>query len=293
MTNWMPCVGVAVDQRVSSILVRFVLSVLTLCFLPHTSPLSAEPNNLLIPHPKDTSKQVEYFIQRPAGEGPWPTLVFLHGHQEDHRPGGLVFAQWGVLDQFAERGYLAIAVSQPGYGQSTGEPDFCGPFTQGAVLGVIAKLRSDGYGSPNDLVIVGISRGALVAGLIAAKTSSVSGVILVSGVFDLLELRELSVGDEMKRNILNSVVAETGGGDDALRVRSVMSFASDIKAATLILNGGRDDRTVPHQARQLADEMNAHGGNARAVIYPDIGHQIPVEIRSRDIDPFIEEVLGR
>ena len=267
--------------------------ILTLSFLPHTSPLRAESKNLLIPHPKDTSKKVEYFVRRPAGEGPWPTLVFLHGHQEDHRPGGQVFAQWGVLDQFAERGYLTVAVSQPGYGRSTGEPDFCGPFTQDAVLGVIAKLRADGYGSPKDLVIVGISRGALVAGLIAAKTSSVSGVVLVSGVFDLLELRELSVGDEMKRNILNSVVAETGGGDDALRVRSVMSFASDIKAATLILNGGRDDRTVPHQARQIADEMNAHGGNARAVIYPDIGHQIPVEMRSRAIDPFIAAIFGK
>ena len=289
----MPCEGVAVDQRVSAILVRFVLLVLTLSFLPHTLPLSAEPHDLLIPHPKDTSKRVEYFIQRPAGEGPWPTLVFLHGHQEDHRQGGLVFAQWGVLDQFAERGYLAVAVSQPGYGRSTGEPDFCGPFTQDAVLGVIAKLRADGYGSPKDLVIVGISRGALVAGLIAAKTSTVSGVVLVSGVFDLLDLRELSVGDEMKRNILNSVVAETGGGDDALRARSVMSFASEIKAATLILNGGRDDRTVPDQARQLADEINAHGGNARAVIYPDLGHQIPVEIRSRAIDPFIAAIFGK
>jgi len=96
----------------------------------------------------------------------------------------------------------------------------------------------------------------------------------------------------MKRAVLEAVVAETGGGDEALRARSVMSFAGDIKVPTLILNGGRDDRTDAGKARQLADEINRQGGNARAIIYPDLGHQIPVEIRSGDIDPFVEEILG-
>ena len=160
-------------------------------------------------------------------------------------------------------------------------------------MSVLAKLRAEGYVSPEKLVIVGTSRGALVAGLIAAKDSSVSGVVLISGLFDLHDLGERASGNEMKRAILNAVVAETGGGDDALRTRSVMSAAIDIKAATLILNGGKDDRTDPDQARKLAEEINRHGGNARAIIYPDLGHQIPVEIRDRDIDPFIEEIFGK
>ena len=270
-----------------------VLLVLALSFLTLSSLSSAQPQGLLIPHPEDTSKQVEYFIRRPLGEGPWPTLIFLHGHQENPRKGGRVFVQWGVLDEIAERGYLAVAVSQPGYGRSTGQADFCGPFTQRAVMAVVAKLRAEGYASPEKLVILGTSRGALVAGLIAAKDSSVSGVVLISGLFDLFALAEGGSGKEMKQSVLDSVLAETGGGDEALRARSVMSFASDIKAATLILNGGNDDRTDPDQARRLADEINRHGGNARTIIYPNLGHQIPVGIRSRDIDPFIEEILGK
>ena len=160
-------------------------------------------------------------------------------------------------------------------------------------MAVIAKLRAERYVSPNKLVIVGTSRGALVAGLIAAKNSSVSGVVLISGLFDLFGLRAASSDSETKRAILNALVAETGGGDDALRERSVMSFARDIKAATLILNGGTDDRTDPDQARRLAEEINRHGGDARTIIYPDLGHRIPMEIRSRDVDPFIEAVLGK
>ena len=54
-----------------------------------------------------------------------------------------------------------------------------------------------------------------------------------------------------------------------------------------------DDRTDPEQAQRLAEMINAHGRHARAIVYPEYGHQIPVEARSKDIDPFIERVLNR
>lgn len=287
------CDEVAMGKGASAVLAPRLLLILALGFLTQASTSSGQSPGLLIPHPEDESKQVEYFMRRPIGEGPWPTLVFLHGHQEDPRTGGDVFVQWGVLDQAAERGYLAVAVSQPGYGRSSGKADFCGPFTQQAVRAVISKLRADGHVSPRKLVIVGTSRGALVAGLVAAQDSAVSGIVLISGLFDLRHLVEGASANEMKRALLDAVVAETGGGDEALRARSVMSFAGDIKVPTLILNGGKDDRTDADQARQLADEINRQGGNARAIIYPDLGHQIPVEIRGREIDPFVEEILGK
>ena len=59
------------------------------------------------------------------------------------------------------------------------------------------------------------------------------------------------------------------------------------------MNGEKDDRTDPTQARRLAEVITSHGGNARAIIYPDYGHQIPVEVRDREVDPFIEGVLRR
>ena len=78
-----------------------------------------------------------------------------------------------------------------------------------------------------------------------------------------------------------------------MRARSLLYHAQDVKATALILNGAKDDRTDPDQARRLAEMINAHGGHARAIVYPEYGHQIPIDVRSKDVDPFIEQVLNR
>jgi dipeptidyl aminopeptidase/acylaminoacyl peptidase len=247
---------------------------------------------LSIPHPDDPAKQVEYFLEKPKGDGPWPTIVLLHGHQEWPRAGGRDFVKWGVLGELAGRGYLAVAISQPGYGGSTGPADFCGPFTQHAAAAVIAKLHADGYIRENRVLIQGVSRGALVAGMIAAHDTSIRGIVLISGLYDLPAYAS-HAKSEMAVSIVDSMKAETGGTAEALKARSLLYYAQDIKAETLILNGGKDDRTDPDQARRLGEIINAHGGHARAIVYPEYGHQIPIDVRNKDVDPFIERVLGR
>ncbi len=216
----------------------------------------------------------------------------MHGHQEWPRRGGKDFVSWGVLDRFAKRGYLAVAVSQPGYRGSAGPADFCGAFTQHAVSGVIANLRKQGFLTADKVLIEGISRGALVASLIAAHDPSIAGIVLISGLYDLnaFAANPKSVAAKLTSR---SMIDETGGGRDALRARSALNFAEDIKSSVLVMNGAPDERTDPAQARRFADAITSHGGKARVIIYPAYAHQIPVEIRDKEIDPFIDRVLGK
>jgi dipeptidyl aminopeptidase/acylaminoacyl peptidase len=262
----------------------FLALTLTLCACA-SKTLATE--TIFIHHPDDSGKRVEAFIQKPAGTGPWPTIVFLHGHQEWPSYGGKDFVTWGELDRFAKKGYLAVAVSQPGYGKSSGPADFCGPFTQHAVSAVLAKLKADGLIAPNKILIEGISRGALTGGLIATSDPSIAGLVLISGLYDIPQFS----ANPNYAQISKSFVAETGGSTEAMRARSIIFFAQDIKAAALILNGAKDDRTDPAQAQRLATEINSHGGKAKAIIYPNLGHHIPNEVRDKEVDAFIDSVL--
>jgi len=269
----------------------FVLS-LTLASTSCSLHANAHVELLALTHPDDASKKVEYFLEKPAGFGPWPAVVLVHGQQEWPRPGAKDFVNWGVLHRLAERGYVAVAISQPSYGGSTGPADFCGPSTQHAVSGVILKLKRDGLIVPDKIVIEGISRGAIVASLVAAHDPSIAGIVLISGLYDLDEfVKNAKTGEAAL--IARSIVAETGGGNAELRARSALNFARNIKASTLILNGAMDDRTDPAQAQRLAMEISSHRGHARAIIYPNYGHQIPVGVRDKEINSFIDSVLGK
>lgn len=235
--------------------------------------------------------RVEYFVEIPQGKGPWPTVVFLHGHQEGTRPGGRDFLNWNVLNRYAKRGYLAVAISQPGYGQSDGPADFCGRRTQLAVRSVLQQLHAEGAVAKGRLALVGISRGAIVSGLLSAGDSSIAGVVLISGVYDLNEYVAKAEGVQ-SGSVVAAIRAETGGSDAELKSRSVIPVAQTIRARTLILNGALDDRTSPNQAWRLASVIEAGGGRAEVIVYPKHGHLIPPSVREKTVDHFLSEVLG-
>jgi len=239
-----------------------------------------------VPHPDSPEKQVEYFAQQPDGSGPWPTIVFLHGHQRGKRLGGRVFADWGVLDRYAREGYLAVSVSLPGYGASDGPPDSAGPHAQHAVKAVLDKLEAEKRAELGRVLLQGVSLGAVTAALLAAGDPEIDGLILISGLYDLHAfLRQPRTPGALA--VKAAVVQQTGGGLEALRSRSILHRVSDIKAAALLLNGAKDDRTDPEQAQRLAQMLAAQGGTAKAVVYEQFGHEIPVTARQAEIDVFI------
>lgn len=249
---------------------------------------------LKMPYPDNSNAQVEYFVRTPGGERPWPTVVLLHGAQPvfslSRGEGGFAFVGYGVLDQLASKGYLAVAVSLPGYRNSDGPEDFAGAYTQHAVSAVVSKLKANGLADPNKILIEGVSLGAVTAALIAAHDPSLAGIVLISGLYDMPQFFEhpKSLQAWLLKYRLRYLL-----GDDtsALRARFALEFSQDIHAATLILNGAQDDRTDPQQARHLAEKINFHGGVAQVHIYPEYAHQIPFDIRRQKVDAFIDDVL--
>lgn len=136
----------------------------------------------------------------------------------------------------------------------------------------------------------GVSLGAVTAALIATRGDEVSGLILISGLYDLPEFFA-TPKTNAAASVRAAAIAPIGSSQDVLLARSVLPIAHLIRATTLILNGAMDDRTNPAQARRLGHAIDAAGGRATVHIYPQFGHEIPVRAWQPEIDAFIERIL--
>ncbi len=250
---------------------------------------ATEVQRVVLPHATEPEKQVEYFWHAPEGEGPWPVLLFVHGHQSGReRPGAKAYVDRGYLRRAAADGMLACAVSMSGYGASDGPPDFCGPRTQGAVATVLQHLRERDDVRATRIVLYGYSRGAAVAGMVAATDPKLAGVILGAGIYDVAAgLR--SLGDsEREARMRTNVLTESGGTEAAFRERSVLHAEPTIRVPTLILHGEDDSNCPVQQARDLAERLRAAGTPVTLKVFAGVGHGIP-SAKSR---PFTDAFLA-
>jgi dipeptidyl aminopeptidase/acylaminoacyl peptidase len=183
----------------------------------------------LPPHRQDPSKRVEIFWAKPSGSGPWPAVLFIHGHQEQVRNGGEAYVNFGRLGVLARRGYVAASLSQPGYGHSDGLPDFCGPFTQEAAQTALTFLRASPLVIPNKVALFGYSRGAIVASMVAARDPQLAAVILGGGAYDFFSWYPTPLP-----GIDSSIRAEAGLSREAFTARSAIYHFDAIRAPILL-----------------------------------------------------------
>jgi dipeptidyl aminopeptidase/acylaminoacyl peptidase len=205
--------------RVSEILI-FVLLIGTAAYAgtekgPITDRQGWVINRELLPHSKESNKKVELFWTKPKGDGTYPAILSIHGHQEQVRDGCESYVMRGRLGMMAALGYVAAAVSQPGYGFSDGPPDFCGPFTQDAVLVAIEFLRNKNFVNPNKVVLFGYSRGAIVTSMVATEDQNLAAVILGAGAYDLFKWYPTDL-----RGINTNTETEAGTSSKPFRDRS-------------------------------------------------------------------------
>jgi dipeptidyl aminopeptidase/acylaminoacyl peptidase len=239
-----------------------------------------------LPHNKEVNKKVELLWTKPTGNGPYPAVLFIHGHQERIRNGGEAFVTVGRLGVMASRGYVAAAISQPGYGNSDGPPDYCGPSTQDAVLSALGFLRTMPFVKSDKVALYGYSRGAIVAAMVATRDTRLAAVVLGAGLYDFDKgyPTGLSGLDE-------NIRMEAGTTPKAFRDRSAIYHADKIRAAVLLLHGAQDDRFRLGQVEAFAEKLRATGVPVMLKIFPNAGHSMPMDEQYREIYPFLGQFL--
>lgn len=231
-----------------------------------------------------TGKSVEFYSVAPETPAPWPILVLIHPHQEwPNKVGAKAFVENGVLGEWAKKGFLTVAPSQPGYGGSEGPADFCGPHTQRSMRDVLTHFRQKPESSQRTFLYGG-SRGAVVAALVAAQEPSLSGVVLKSGAYDLeSEYRSYSWINPIKWTMIWELGWKPAA---ALRERSALQVADQIRAPLLVIHGSHDDRASLADAKTFVQRVNQSGGHAELKVL-ESEHVIPM----REISPLMETFL--
>jgi len=237
----------------------------------------------LLQHRWDKTQAVELFWAKPEGNGPFPAILFIHGYQDPPRPGGSVFATAGPL--MAKRGYVAAALSQPGYGNSSGPPDFCGPFTQQKRR----ESRSISYvgkrSSSRAKWRCSATAEAPSSRLWSRRRIRAPGRRAGAGAYDFFTWHPTFPG------IAWNIAEEAGTSSEAYLARSAIYHAEKIKAPVLLLHGGADERIPLRQAQAFAEKLRAVGVVYRLKIFPTAPHGIPIDEQWREVEPFLEQYL--
>lgn len=227
--------------------------------------------------------RVELFQAQPSAPKNG-AILFVHGNQGGLLLGGKEAVDDGSLVRFSSRlGVTAAAISQPGFGESDGPADFCGPATQQAIVAALEFLKQQPSVDPARIVLYGNSRGAVASAMVATKVQSLRALILTGGVYDLREAYENS-----SRGLQQAIQKEAGVSNESFLDRSALHHSHKIRAETLLLHGKYDDRASVDQAERFSEAL-AEGGVPVRFYALEGGHRLPRE----QVTPILREFLTR
>jgi dipeptidyl aminopeptidase/acylaminoacyl peptidase len=224
---------------------------------------------------------IEAILLRPIDRPRSPAILMIPGYNRtavDYIPLGVALAK---------KGYVCLAVTQPGFGRSTGPPDFVGPQTIAAMLEGYRRLIREEFVDSTRMALFGYSRGAMAASLMAARLPRLGCVVLGGGIYDLgAAYREIKDED-----IRQNIEKEAGVDSAAWQQRSSLFLADRIECPVLILHGEADASAPVSQAHCLHDTLTRLGKPSELVIVEGADHGLPPNLILEHALPFLARHL--
>ena len=228
-----------------------------------------------------SGSNAEAYLTRPAGPGPFPLMILLHGHTL-----GSIGARSMVQEAEAfasDLCYAGLAVSLPGYGATEVPPETDPKITLNVVLDAASLVMKLPWIDSKRFYLYGFSRGAFFTSLLANRIDGIEGIVLQSGAYDLNRLYQET---PWFRSLLNP------SGEENPKLISVLSEVSTWHAPTLVMHGEKDSLVSVQQANLLRDSLETAKIPYRFVLYPNSGHRLPLEDVRKRATAFLEESSG-
>lgn len=203
-------------------------------------------------------------IYRPDRPAPGaPVVVFFYGGswQEGNKDGYRFVGQ-----ALASRGITAVIPDYRLYPEVT----FPAFVEDGADAVAWTRAHIADYGAdPDNLFLAGHSAGAHIAAMLAVAPdylkadgvpqSAIRGLIGMAGPYDFLPIVDPT---------LKTIFAP----ESAWPRTQPIHFVDGREPPMLLLHGEADETVLPKNTINMADKVNASGGNARIKLYPGVDH---------------------
>lgn len=203
--------------------------------------------------------RVEALAVWPPGDGPRPALLLIHagtGRAQRFRRS---------LFRLSREGLVAMSISLPGFGDSTGPEDFAGPRSLAAVQEAVKYLAARRDVLKNGVVVYGYGQGATVALLAALRSPEIALAALETGVYDL-ERAWIKLPPMTRERLQATLGGEPGENPPAYRERSPASRAGAFRGPMLIMHS-KDARKYPlSESEGLAGVLRRAGRPFRFII---------------------------
>jgi dipeptidyl aminopeptidase/acylaminoacyl peptidase len=228
-----------------------------------------------------SGSRAEAYLIRPAGPGPFPLVILLHGH---------TFGSFGGAETVVPEAeafashlcYAGLAVSLPGYGETEVPPGTDPKITLDVVLDAAALVEKLPWIDSKRLYLYGFSRGAFFTSLLANQIG-IEGMVLHSGAYDLNRLYQQA---PWFRSLLNP------SGEQNPKLMSTLAEVPTWRAPTLVLHGEKDFLVSVEQAFLLRDSLETAKKPYRFVLYPNNGHRLPLEDFRKKTAAFLKDISG-
>ncbi len=247
---------------------------------------------------KADNTQLKLDLACPAGKGPFPALVFIHGggwyqgNRQSYR---------GQIEEAARRGYVAVTISYRlmQFDESKKETTTASPIFPAQIHDAKAAVRwvranaQKYHIDPNRIGVTGGSAGghlSLLIGLTDAsaglagnsgnpgESSRVQAVVNFFGPADMVYCYQHSSVAWIFRLFLGGTPTEQ---PERYRVASPISYASADDPPVLTLQGDQDTLVPVEQAKELDEKMKAVGGSHTLIIFPGQGHGFSGESQTK------------
>ena len=223
--------------------------------------------------------EINGFLYKPMSTaGPLLPLIILNrGGNRDFS----VWTPWTFVQAaypFGQAGFVVLASQYRGGGGSQGSDEFGGADVND-VLNLISAAKSLPYADPNNLFMLGGSRGGMMTYQSIRRKAPIRAAAVLFGMADLQHTA--SVRPDMRKEFAETIPGFAEREAETLKDRSAVNWAGEIDVPVLLMHGTADWRVRAEETLRLAQELQRLNKTYQLMMFANDSHGLPAHRSER------------